>query len=95
MSIADLILPDELDRLSRTRERLMQGDERVSEWMLRRKDGSELCVEVSAKIFPDGRWQGLVRDISERRRLMRELRAAEAEQKFLADLGSALMSTDE
>ena len=52
-----------------------------------------MSAEISAKIFPDGRWQGLVRDISERKRLERELRVAEAEQKFLAELGSALVST--
>ena len=94
MTIADLILPADLDRLSRTRERLMQGNSTASdEWTLRRKDGSHVFVEVSAKIFPDGRWQALVRDTTEHRRLLGELRAAEAEQKFLADLGSALMST--
>jgi PAS domain S-box-containing protein len=92
-TIADLILPGELERLSRTRDRLLQGDAGVSEWTLRCKDGSEVSVEVSAKIFPDGRWQGLVRDVSERRRLVRELREAEARQKFLADFGSALVST--
>ena len=70
MTIADLILPADLDRLSRTRERLMQGNSTASdEWTLRRKDGSHVCVEVSAKIFPDGRWQALVRDITEHKRL--------------------------
>jgi len=93
MTIADLILPTELDRLSRTRDRLLEGSTGVSEWTLRRKDGTEINTEVSAKIFPDGRWQGLVRDISERKRLVRELREAEARQKFLADFGSALVST--
>jgi len=36
-----------------------------------RRDGTRLPVEVSAKILPDGRWQGLVRDISARKTLER------------------------
>jgi PAS domain S-box-containing protein len=92
-TIADLIRPDEVPRLSHTRSQLLRGDTEKGEWNLRRKDGSYVTTEVSAKIFPDGRWQGLVRDISERKRLEAELRNAEAEQKFLAELGSALVST--
>ena len=92
-SITDLILPDEFDRLAAVREQLLQGHSAVSRWTLRRKDGGIVPVEINAKIFGDGRWQAQVRDISERIRLERELRAAEAEQKFLADLGSALVAT--
>jgi PAS domain S-box-containing protein len=93
MTIRDLLLPEEVDRLSQSRSQLLRGDTEKSEWRLRRKDGSYVTTEVSAKIFPDGRWQGLVRDISDRKRLEAELRVAEAEQKFLAELGSALVST--
>ena len=77
----------------RCESRCSSGETLVFEWTLRRKDGSHMSAEISAKIFPDGRWQGLVRDISERKRLEQELRVAEAEQKFLAELGSALVST--
>jgi len=92
-SITDVILPEDVDRLAQVREQLIEGETMVFEWTLRRKDGSHMSAEISAKIFADGRWQGLVRDISERKRLEQELRVAEAEQKFLAELGSALMST--
>ena len=33
-----------------------------------KKDGTPICVEVSTKILPDGRWQAFVRDIGERKR---------------------------
>jgi len=92
-SISDVILPEEGDRLAQVRAQLIGGETLVFEWTLRRKDGSHMSAEISAKIFADGRWQGLVRDISERKRLEQELRAAEAEQKFLAELGSALVAT--
>ena len=50
----------------------MSGKAHVAEWSLRRKDGSYLPVEVSAKIFPDGRWQGFVRDISQRKEMEKQ-----------------------
>ncbi len=93
MTIVDLLPPEDVGRLSQQREQLLEGDIKVGEWTLCRKDGGRVPVEISTKIFPDGRWQALVRDISQRKRLESELRAAEAEQKFLADFGSALMST--
>jgi PAS domain S-box-containing protein len=92
-SVTDLVPPSEVARMAETRVRLLDGESGVSQWTWRKKDGSYLPVEVNAKIFPDGRWQALVRDISGRMRLERVLRAAEAEQKFLADLGSALVAT--
>jgi PAS domain S-box-containing protein len=92
-NVADLLRPGDAARLAQTRSQLLAGGVEKGEWDLRRKDGSYMSTEVSAKIFPDGRWQGLVRDISERKRLEKELRTAEAEQKFLADLGSALVAT--
>jgi len=71
-TIADLIPPEDVERLTRTKNSLLAGGVTVSEWTLRRKDGSYVAVEVSAKIFPDGRWQAMVRDISERKRLATE-----------------------
>jgi PAS domain S-box-containing protein len=93
MTIVDLIAPGEVERLTRTKDQLLGGQPTVSEFSLRRKDGRYVLTEVSAKIFSDGRWQGLVRDISERKRLENQLRIAEAEQKFLAEFGNALAAT--
>jgi PAS domain S-box-containing protein len=84
-TIADVIVPEDVERLARTKDHLLEGGVlTVSEWEMRRKDGSRLSTEVSAKIFADGRWQALVRDISDRKQLEKDLRAAEAEQKFVA-----------
>jgi len=66
-TIVDLIPPEEIERLSKSRDRLLKGATEVGEWRLKRKDGTYMPVEVSAKILPDGRWQGLVRDITERK----------------------------
>ena len=76
--IVDLVPPEEALPLAAEREALAahRGSARVGEWTLRRKDGGYLPVEVSATILEDGRWQAIVRDISERRRLEREAAAA-------------------
>jgi len=92
-TIADLLRPEDVDRLSQTKRIQLEGGVEKGEWDLLRKDGTYLPTEISAKIFPDGRWQGLVRDIGERKRLESELRAAEGEQKFLSEFVSALVST--
>jgi PAS domain S-box-containing protein len=77
-SIRDLIPPEDNDRLSGHRRHLLDGHTDVDEWMAVRKDGSRFPVEVSAKILPDGRWQAIVRDISERKRTEEALRLSEA-----------------
>jgi PAS domain S-box-containing protein len=52
-----------------------------------RQDGSTFAAEVTtAGVFEDGRWvgaQGTVRDVSERARLERELRASEERYRYL------------
>ncbi|HEX6318646.1 MAG TPA: PAS domain S-box protein [Burkholderiales bacterium] len=75
-TIVDLIRPDAADRLWKSREEMQRGGTHAGEWELRRKDGSWLPAEVTANILPDGRWQGYVRDISERK-------AHEAERESL------------
>jgi PAS domain S-box-containing protein len=71
-TIMDFIPPEDAVRLAKSKEFLLSGKVHVAEWSLRRNDGSYLPVEVSAKIFPDGRWQGFVRDISQRKIMERE-----------------------
>lgn len=73
-TILDLIPPGEAVRLGQEKTELDKGGVVVSEWQLRRKDGTYLPVEVSAKILPDGRWQGMVRDITDRKRAEAGLR---------------------
>lgn len=66
-TIFDLIPNEDVERLLEAKVELLRGATHVAEWRLRRKDGSWLPVEVSARILPEGQWQGFVRDISERK----------------------------
>ncbi|AKF04239.1 PAS domain S-box protein [Sandaracinus amylolyticus] len=91
MSIVDLLRPEDVPRLRASRERLLDGRIEVGEWLLRRKDGVLVPVEVSARIPPRGRWQAVVRDVSERHRIERELRERQADLRSaqaLAKIGS-------
>ena len=78
MTVADLTLPEDAERLAQARERQLRGEIEAGEWRLRKKDGTRLLTEIRAKILPDGRWQAFVRDITERKRIEGELRFSEA-----------------
>jgi PAS domain S-box-containing protein len=56
---------------------LLDGESVLSERRLPRKDGTLVNVEISARDLGDGRFQAIVRDISERRRLEEQLRQAQ------------------
>src|SRR6185503_18617219 len=92
-TVAELIRPEEIERLEQTKQLLLEGRTEVSEWELRRKDGTYLSTEVSAKILRDGRWQGFVRDIGERKRAQAQLR--QSQERFeLALKGADLAAWD-
>ncbi|HEU0031911.1 MAG TPA: PAS domain S-box protein [Kofleriaceae bacterium] len=90
-TIMDVLAPHELPRLAAHKLRLLAGATDVSEWTVQRGDGSMMPIEVSAKIFADGRWQGIIRDISERKRVETALaRAADTERTLRAELEALL-----
>ena len=88
---SNLIAPGEVEPLWQSRAALLEGGTHIGEWHLRRKDGSYLPVEVSARILAGGRWQGFVRDISERTRARAEL--AEAQERLELALEGADLAT--
>ncbi|MBI2394139.1 MAG: PAS domain S-box protein [Deltaproteobacteria bacterium] len=72
-TILDLIPPEDEGRLREAQQALMGGGVHTAEWRLRRKDGTFVLAEVTAKILPDGLWQAFVHDISERIELERKV----------------------
>jgi len=92
-TIMDLLPAEEVPRLARVKEELLGQGVHVGEWSLRRADQSFLPVEVSAKILPDGRWQGFVRDISERRGAEEALRRLRERERFRLALEAAASAT--
>jgi len=55
-----------------------QGRIVTAERLLRRRDGTEVPVEMSSRRMPDGRYQTILRDVSERQRAEAERAALEA-----------------
>jgi len=53
---------------------LQEGETVISEREMIRKDGTLICVEISARQLPDGHFQGIVRDITERKQAEDQLR---------------------
>lgn len=80
-TIMDLLREEDIPRLNEQKEFLLQpGHSRLNEWFLKRKDGTLIPTEISAKILPNGQWQAFVRDISERKKTQEIL--INSEQKF-------------
>ncbi|NOT05403.1 MAG: PAS domain S-box protein [Anaerolineales bacterium] len=66
--ISEIIAPEDLAVTSLRLDELRQGKYILTERRLIRKDGSLLPVEISARMLPDGRFQAIQRDITERKR---------------------------
>lgn len=76
-TIADLIAPEELARMPAHLATLETGAVERSEWRFRCKDGSIFVGEVVGRRLPDGRLLGILRDITERRKIEEALRQSE------------------
>lgn len=78
--IGSLIAQEDRERLAGEVALLRGGRSRVSEFKIRRKDGTWFDAEISARALPDGQLLGIVRDLTERRRSEQALR--ESEERF-------------
>jgi len=66
--ISDTIPPEEQARLGHEIARFADGGIHTSEWRLLRKDGSAFVGEIRGRRLPNGNLQGVLRDITERKR---------------------------
>ena len=67
-SFAEMLEPDEVPRLPAVIASMADGAVHLGEWRFRRKDGSTFIGELAGRQLPDGMLQGILRDISERKR---------------------------
>jgi two-component system, cell cycle sensor histidine kinase and response regulator CckA len=63
---------------------LAEGETEIRERLYRRKDGQVIPVEVSARALEDGTIQGMIRDITERKRTEDALRRSEERFRTVA-----------
>ncbi len=78
MRMEDLTFSDELSVTPFRMDDLRAGKTLIVERLLKRKDGSPIPVEISARMLPNGYLQGITRDISERKRAEKALAEREA-----------------
>ncbi|HEY6080994.1 MAG TPA: PAS domain S-box protein, partial [Polyangiaceae bacterium] len=80
--VSEVLIESELPALNQAWPKTGATDWQLREWTFRRKDGSLFTGEVSSKPLPDGRVQGILRDVTQRRQQEDALR--QSEQRFRA-----------
>jgi PAS domain S-box-containing protein len=73
LSIPDIHVAEELHRIPATVDSYADGHVVTSEWLFKRKDGSTFIGELVARQLPDGLLQGILRDITARKRAEGEI----------------------
>jgi PAS domain S-box-containing protein len=67
-SVVDMVEEDKMARIVPDEQRFASGESRPSEYRCRRKGRSVFIGEVTGSLLPDGRFLGILRDITERKR---------------------------
>src|SRR5262249_42907511 len=89
------IVSEEIPRLPEQLRRLATGEIVRNEWRLKRKDGSTFDGELVARQLPNGRLQGVVRDLTEQKRSARALLRRLEFERFLFELSRTFISLPE
>jgi PAS domain S-box-containing protein len=95
-SIVDFVPQEDLARQAALKRHILAGGVEVSEWQLRRKDGTYVPVELSANALPNGFMQGIARDLTDRHAAEAALRMSEAMFSGIVSISAdAIISIDE
>ncbi len=84
-TIRDVLEPDEWSRIAPEIAQCADGQVMRSEWRFRRRDGSIFVGEITGSQLPDGRVQGILRDITERRAVEAAFRTSEAQIRSILE----------
>jgi len=95
LTIRDLMSPDEFPRLPEQMRRLASGEIIRNEWLLKRKDGSTFHGELVGRQLPDGRLQGVVRDLTAQKRSEEALLRRLEFERFLFELSQTFIGLPE
>lgn len=71
---------------------VLNGQTVITESMMRQKEGNIINVEISSKLLPDGRVQGIIRDITIRKKTEEEIRMSEHKYRLLFNQNPMPMS---
>jgi PAS domain S-box-containing protein len=81
LNIEVLFTPEELSRVPLRYELLLEGKVVINERILLRPDGESVPIEMHTRMMPDGSYQSILHDITERRKVEENL------QQSLKELG--------
>jgi two-component system CheB/CheR fusion protein len=95
LTIPDVLAPGELPKLPEQFQRLASGRIIRNEWRFRRKNGSTFDGELVARQLPDGRLQGVVRDLTDQKRSAQALLRRLEFERFLFELSRMFISLPE
>lgn len=85
LQVRALLDPEETPRLAMAWEQLEAGEAIAGEWRFRRRDGSSFIGEISGRRLAGQLFQGIVRDVTERRRSETWLLGAHQTLRALVD----------
>jgi two-component system, NarL family, sensor histidine kinase UhpB len=85
LEIKDILAPGEAERNMANVPKLMSGQTVLTENKMRRKDGTIFDAEISTKLLTDGSYQGIVRDITDRKRTEYMVLAGERRYRTLVE----------
>ncbi len=74
LGVDRLVADSQQDQLQANYGLVQESEHVVQEWLAVAKNGKTFPVEVSAKVLPNGLVQGIVRDVSERKKAEAELK---------------------
>ena len=85
MSLSDILFKDEVEIDPIKFNELERGDSVIQRRNFRRKDGSSVPVEMHSRKMPDGKFLGIVRDLTERIEAGRQLEESYRQVRELTD----------
>jgi len=83
MSLFDVVFKEDLAANPIVLELLATGEAVIRRRTLKKKDGTPVEVEVHSKKLPDGKYMGVVRDITESRKAEEALKESEAKYRTI------------
>ncbi|NLW84057.1 MAG: PAS domain S-box protein [Phycisphaerae bacterium] len=89
--ITDLFEPEVLKQVPLRTDLLQLGQVVVSERAICRTDGTTILVEMRTKMMPDGSYQSILRDITDRKRFENALRESEEQYRTLVDQAAEML----
>ena len=83
LNIKDIVWEDELKEKPLRLPEILSGQVVINEHFLKHKNGSLIHVEISAKLLEDGRFQAIVRNITERKKAEEAIVTSENKYRLL------------